>query len=106
VSVTDDRVLRRDDGSMVVITPIGWDRKVDIGSGMTMLVYPDGTYRIQHTCDRGARGILGSCPALRLGPHAPGHVVKSEDPLTITPSIVCPDCGLHGFVTDGVWRSC
>jgi hypothetical protein len=32
--------------------------------------------------------------------------VTQLDPVTITPSILCPDCGLHGFVTDGTWRSC
>lgn len=26
-----------------------------------------------------------------------------EDPLTITPSILCHTCGLHGFITDGRW---
>lgn len=28
----------------------------------------------------------------------------SEDPLTIDPSILCPDCGTHGFVRAGRWQ--
>lgn len=27
----------------------------------------------------------------------------SEEPLTITPSINCLDCGCHAFITDGRW---
>lgn len=28
---------------------------------------------------------------------------SSDDPLTITPSILCRTCGLHGFITKGRW---
>lgn len=34
------------------------------------------------------------------------HTVVSRDPLTIVASVLCLDCGLHGFVTDGQWRPC
>lgn len=27
------------------------------------------------------------------------------DPLTITASILCQECGLHGFITNGQWVS-
>lgn len=30
------------------------------------------------------------------------HVVK-EDPLTLSPSLICRTCGLHGYFTDGHW---
>jgi hypothetical protein len=36
-----------------------------------------------------------------LGPE--GWTVQQKDPLTITPSISKPDCGCHGFITDGKW---
>lgn len=31
--------------------------------------------------------------------------VVSEDPLTITPSILCGQCGIHGFWREGKWVS-
>lgn len=33
-------------------------------------------------------------------------VVQNLDPLTVTPSVLCSDCGCHGFITNGVWVSC
>ena len=29
--------------------------------------------------------------------------IVQEEPLTVTPSILCKECGLHGFITDGKW---
>lgn len=29
--------------------------------------------------------------------------VVQDEPLTLTPSILCPVCGDHGFVTNGRW---
>lgn len=40
---------------------------------------------------------------LPLGPRA--WTVQQADPVTLTPSILCRKCGLHGFITDGVWRA-
>lgn len=35
------------------------------------------------------------------------HDMPSRDPLTLSPSLLLDDCcGLHGFLTDGVWRPC
>ena len=34
-----------------------------------------------------------------------GWQLVNHDPLTITPSILCGECGLHGFITDGQWVS-
>ena len=30
--------------------------------------------------------------------------VVSEEPLTLTPSILCRTCGDHGFIENGKWR--
>ena len=30
----------------------------------------------------------------------------SVEPLTLYPSILQHPCGLHGFLTEGIWRSC
>lgn len=32
--------------------------------------------------------------------------IVTTEPLTVTPSVHCLDCGTHGFITDGIWRSC
>jgi hypothetical protein len=31
------------------------------------------------------------------------HELISADPLHLEPSLLCPDCGLHGFVRNGEW---
>ena len=37
----------------------------------------------------------------------PAHRIEwKTDGLHISPSILCPDCGTHGFVTGGVWEPC
>lgn len=35
--------------------------------------------------------------------HGPRWQLVSLAPLTISPSILCRSCGLHGFITDGRW---
>lgn len=81
--------------------------------GFRLLYYMDGTVRFEHRCHDPLRGDKVCAPALRVGPHAPGHVLtRNEDAdhfnprgkPTVTPSVDCPDCDLHGFITDGWWR--
>jgi Family of unknown function (DUF6527) len=38
---------------------------------------------------------------LPIGPN--GWTITQRKPLTVYPSIVCLNCGIHGFFTDGVW---
>lgn len=80
----------------------GWTRAVDVPP-VRVLFYEgegSGVVRIEHQC-RVVEGTQIVCaPALQLGS---GHTLVSEDPITVTPSILCPDCGLHGFITDGRW---
>lgn len=82
--------------------PVGQQRD---GRELALLFYGDGTVRILHEC----RLIQGSgddrlvcAPALQLGN---GHVTGSRHSMTISPSILCPDCGLHGFVRAGRWET-
>jgi hypothetical protein len=32
--------------------------------------------------------------------------VLSEDPLTLSPSLACQQCGHHGFIRNGRWEPC
>lgn len=70
------------------------------GPSYRVLFYADGTARFEHRCDRGERGVIICAPLLCLDA---GHVIVSRSPLTITPSILCSDCGTHGFITKGRW---
>ena len=53
----------------------------------------------RHVCDRGDRGVY----TVNIPLH-PDHKV-SDDGETVTPSILCPDCGLHGYWTNGKWQA-
>jgi hypothetical protein len=71
---------------------------------MRMLCYrsnesdPQG-WGFAHRCDRAERGTIMCAPRL----DATGHHIDATDPLTVSPSILCRDCGTHGFVRDGKW---
>lgn len=51
--------------------------------------------------------VTANRPGSRLifGDQHPLWDVVNEEPLTLTPSVLC-SCGWHGFITDGKWRSC
>lgn len=79
----------------------GWVKETPVGSGFTALHYPDGSIGISHECllPRSGHNVLYA-PKLQLDN---GHSVVSLEPLTISPSILCGECGAHGFIRDGVW---
>lgn len=59
-----------------------------------------------HDCDSDrARWALsvGFPPETKLPIGDKGWTVTSKDPLTITPSILCGACKIHGFITNGKW---
>lgn len=105
--VRDDAALlaRIADDEPFVVEP-GWTRSVFIpnvaGPTYRVLFYLDGTARFEHRCDRGERGVIICAPLLQLANG--GHRIVQDDPLTITPSILCPDCGTHGFIMEGRWQ--
>lgn len=83
----------------------GWTTQDLIDLERSLLTYPDRTIRFQHRCDRGPRGIIICAPALQIGN---GHTLTRgiDDQPTVVASIACPDCGTHGYVTDGRWEPC
>lgn len=89
-------------------------RAVDVGPGLRLLEYFDGTWRFEHPCKMlGPDEQLVCAPLLQTSgadivrPALIGHqVVRAPAGVTVSPSIHCTDCGTHGHVTDGVWRSC
>lgn len=75
-----------------------------LGDDMRMLCYRSNqsdpqAWGFAHRCDRGDRGVILCAPRL----DATGHRIEVADPLTVSPSILCPDCGTHGFVRAGKW---
>lgn len=77
------------------------DGAVDIGHGVTVEVRRiDGEFaglEYAHPCPQGLR--LGWIP---VGPPG-GWTLESEAPLTLSPSLLCPKCGHHGFIRNGAW---
>lgn len=74
---------------------------------ITLLEDTDGTVRVEHVCDGGDRWPDGVthvvAPELQLANG--GHTLtRGPAGITVTPSILCPDCGLHGYITDSTWR--
>lgn len=56
-------------------------------------------FRFAHDCSNGRRWI-DTIP-LSGAPH--GWNLVQREPLTVSPSLLCPNCGTHGFITDGRW---
>lgn len=62
----------------------------------------NGEWVISHYCDRTLTrqaGIIVCAPRLS----EQHQVVVNEGVVTVTPSILCPDCQMHGYVTNGEW---
>lgn len=82
----------------------GWTRQEFIFGAGELLTYPDGRVRFAHVCDRGGRGVIVCAPALQLGQ---GHTLTRDDQgrPTVRASILCSDCGTHGWITNGTWEA-
>ena len=78
----------------------GYERCVEVGEGIALCWYADGTVGLWHLCTRPRDGLtLVVAPRLMLGE---GHTLD-EHTLTVAPSCGCSDCGLHGWVRGGRW---
>lgn len=75
------------------------DRPGLITAPNVQLSYEDGHAIIEHTClnrdhqPERIRAVL---------PNGPWQI-KDTDPLTVTPSVHCRWCGLHGWITAGAF---
>lgn len=82
---------------------------IDLGHGLRLREAPAG-FELRHLCktgngDRPTDFRIWNAPIVDVV--NPGHhTLVSREPLTIRPSISCPPCGLHGWITDGTWRPC
>lgn len=85
------------------------------GPDVTILFMEDARVLVSHLCDRrpgnAARnerfradaGLVRCAPSLTPGPGGHRVVDSTKATLTIDPSILCEDCGMHGWVRDGRW---
>ena len=49
-------------------------------------------------------GVLFDLPGIaEASPRSELWTVESFDPLTLSPSLLCPQCGHHGYIRDGRW---
>lgn len=82
-------------------TPADVEVKVRLGGEM-QLCWSEGQFRLRHLCDRSASGrnVIICAPVLSQ------HFVQwvPEAGYTVQPSILCPDCGLHGWIRANEWQ--
>lgn len=96
------------------VVPEGWVTAAFItnvaGPSYRLLFYPDpAEVRFEHTCDRAHRnaGVIVCAPLLSNVNQPGGHQVTGpQERPTVRASILCEDCGTHGFITDGRWEGC
>lgn len=86
------------------------DKFTDIGHGVSFQFADRGGSRIgiifRHPCTPGAESdSYGSwVPFRERNSAGKGWVVESEEPLTISPSLLCMTCGHHGHIRAGKWE--
>jgi len=91
---------------------------LDLGDGFSARYYgwsPDRDLNPQYEGipDQDRAGLILTCPhgeggvpfVGRVPGGGQGWTVLSEEPLTLEPSILCPNCGCHGFIREGRWIS-
>jgi len=78
--------------------PRGEPGVIDLGDGQFLLPTTGAPeFLWWHRCPKRAAWR-------QIGGTTSGHKVTSHDPVTIQGSLLCTDCGAHGFVEDGRWR--
>lgn len=56
-----------------------------------------------HVCQDPDGELSGGGVYFEMPGDGPRWQLESQDPLTISPSVLCVRCGLHGFIKDGRW---
>ncbi len=89
--------------------PAGFDAEIiDIGLRHFIWHQQDGRWLWWHDCvtARPAWGWFGDVHTIHeVGPISSGHkVIDSADGITVQGSLICEDCGDHGFIENGKWR--
>lgn len=88
------------------------DDAIEIGSGHKIVLkqFEGETAGLDHwherqdgTWCRGWIDFAGSKWVQGFNGLVTGWQVVSAEPLTLTPSILCRVCGVHGFITNGRW---
>ncbi len=81
---------------------------IDIGHGVTISpsLYEGQVAGIVEEHDS-PTGRCSGYVRLRRPPNdeatRPSWVVEQEEPLTLSPSVLCTTCGHHGFIREGKW---
>lgn len=83
--------------------------KLELGYGHTFEVTLDSKDLLMgwlhtHPDARNSSVLCQSFCAVRPLNGCPVHQVTCNDPLTLTPSLMCRTCGAHGNVTAGKWE--
>lgn len=81
-----------------------WDVRLE-PDPIVLIFRRDGTVGFEHLCTGGIR--WGEGVSHRVAPALdPDHHIVTWGPEgpSVTPSILCSDCQMHGFVTNGLWR--
>lgn len=80
--------------------------RIYVGSDVHIVLFESGEIGMEHICP-GIWREEGIIEEFRVCPLW-GGVIVSENPLTLSPSLLClgaaKPCGRHGFVENGVWR--
>jgi hypothetical protein len=75
---------------------------IDLGS-RHFLLPTDGAWLWWHDCPAVAHPAWGWF-GQRSDGRASGHVITATEPMTVQGSLVCLECGDHGFIREGRWE--
>jgi hypothetical protein len=80
---------------------------IPVGEGIEIVADNEGQWHFKHRCKIWVDETDGQIHALVCAPYFDdAHVVENQSPLTVSPSLLCSDCGTHGYVCHGQWSPC